>query len=1083
MEDEVDPGLVPVAVPRAEVSSMMPEVPQSAAYWTMEQQQGVLLSSPDPATLGRIVSVSELSRLGPVSVATVSTGSVISAASPGIVRGPAQQQQVTSEQPVQRLLAATGDQQTILQPAPSLQDSRLVGVPTLGRVIPMSELSRMSVPEMRIVLQPEPKLEDDLSILISGSEQTGMVSESTGMLIRPPPPLNDHESFQPELSEKRVVSTIQQTHHRAASSAESLVQPPQPAAVQVRKADKSFPSSILRHFVTEYKTGRQYDAVWECDGGLFKVHRLVLAAVSPLFRQVLGCQPGHVTKAVIYTPGVSAGCVKSLLCLFYTGKVNIVGDLMGEVNAALKMLQFHGDNVTLLPSQSIIKQETEDLVGSFSQVASKKTSTKENCKDEMTADSDEDWDPKTDLAFDDDIQGDEEPEDWWQPQSKKRKTQKADKCEEEEDTKTYTGFRRGRKSLKTPDTDEIYRTRGQGKGERSCQLSLDLFDGRSVDFIHVCHACYKVFDRTKEFTLHKDDSHPEGAERGPHHTEVKNEFLCPKCEKVIRVKHIAWFSKHLKYCRVDNDIANNIVAEDDNISDNEECGIKKKYTKRCGGVGMDSVSMLRDSDERLRITGEAKGKNLQTLSNVLFGKIVDFIWGCKVCYSVFLSEDELETHKEVDHSEGDLVGEHWNPIAENYTCPHCKQIQNSRHLVWFIYHMKKCSINCVPFIKREVNDTEDETDNEEEVKDAFDPDQILLKPYHIVTDRAEWICQSLLGRLVQTLYPCHVCYQVYEAGDMLTQHFRASHKGLPNKVTSGPYYNAESSSFSCPVCAEDVCKNQTSAIKFIYHFKKCSGQVYSFTKSCDECEESFTEFKAYKTHILLHTSNKNFVCHLCTKSFPSNARLNYHVQYVHSSYKPYKCDKCEKSYKRKAELQEHEEMSHSSNFNYSCDKCGKQFYGKKNLALHMKTHYSDDEKKHVCNVCGHRFAKIKFLKNHMTVHSDIRQFACEVCGARVKTRDTLKQHRKKLHNLLTPVPKNAQVSEELLRSVDTGPAPVIIAGGHQLHDQQQPVMIGVNVEEQQRPLVTSISSINTVPALDQRLIGSITNVQTILPKI
>ena len=44
----------------------------------------------------------------------------------------------------------------------------------------------------------------------------------------------------------------------------------------------------------------------------------------------------------------------------------------------------------------------------------------------------------------------------------------------------------------------------------------------------------------------------------------------------------------------------------------------------------------------------------------------------------------------------------------------------------------------------------------------------------------------------------------------------------------------------------------------------------------------------------------------------------------------------------------------------------------------MKTHYSDDEKKHVCNVCGHRFAKIKFLKNHMTVHSDVRKYACEV---------------------------------------------------------------------------------------------------------
>ena len=38
-------------------------------------------------------------------------------------------------------------------------------------------------------------------------------------------------------------------------------------------------------------------------------------------------------------------------------------------------------------------------------------------------------------------------------------------------------------------------------------------------------------------------------------------------------------------------------------------------------------------------------------------------------------------------------------------------------------------------------------------------------------------------------------------------------------------------------------------------------------------------------------------------------------------------------------------------------------------------------------------------------------FLLQICGARVKTRDTLKQHRKKLHNLMTPVPKNAEVEE------------------------------------------------------------------------
>ena len=602
-----------------------------------------------------------------------------------------------------------------------------------------------------------------------------------------------------------------------------------------------------------------------------------------------------------------------------------------------------------------------------------------------------------------------------------------------------------------------------------------MFDGRAVDFIHVCHACYKVFDRTKEFSLHKDDCHPDNPKTGPHHTKNKNEYHCPKCETIIKVKHIAWFSKHLKFCRINNEIANNIVGPEDDLSENE-AEVRKKVNKRSEYVDT-VISYFKDSEERLRITGDAKGKNVQTLSNVLFGKIVDYIWGCKLCYTAFLSEEALESHKESEHKDSNPNdrGEFWNANTENYTCPHCKMVQNSRHLVWFIYHMKKCSMNTIPCVKSENHDTEDDSEGEDEVD--RDPEQIVLKPYQIDSHRSEWICQSLLGRLVQTLYPCHICYQVFDSKDALRQHFKAEHKGLVNHISNGPYYNSETSSFTCPICQNEVCKNQSSSIKFIYHVKKCSGQAYKFKKACDECEEEFTQFKAFKSHVVLHDATKNFMCHLCTKHFPSNARLNYHVQYVHSTFKPYNCDKCDKSYKRKAELQEHEEMSHSINFNYSCEKCGKQFYGKKNLALHMKTHYTDDEKKHICNICGHRFAKIKFLKNHMTVHSDIRRFACEVCGARVKTRDTLKQHRKKLHNLLTPVPKNAQVSEELLRTLET--PSVIMPDGVQ-QQQQHGVLVGISLDEaHQRHLVSTISTVNSIESLDHKIIGT----STILPKL
>ena len=815
-----------------------------------------------------------------------------------------------------------------------IRDTRLVSVPTLGRVIPMT--GTVTSPQVKMVLQQEHVME-----------------ESEDMLIRPPPLIMEE----------------------TVSSNTGLI-------------NKMFPAPLLTSLLEEFKQCGG-DAVWECAGARFRVHRLVLASVSPLMRECLLEQCDQDSRPVINTPELSDLCVKSLLCLFYTGKVNIPGIIMNEVNAALQMLMFQGEKVSLVPSESEIKHELTQAAADH--------------EDE----SDDDWEPRTDQAYDDDILGEEEEDtDWWQPSNKKRRTSKS-RDKDQPAKQSYPGFRRGRKSLKTPDTDEVYRTRGPGKAERSYQLSLELFDGRAVDFIHVCHVCYQVFERAKEFSVHKDDEHP-GESRGPYHTTDKHEYHCPKCDQIIRVKHVAWFSKHLKYCRVDNNLANTLLTPEDAETDNDDDDnrvVKRKHGKRTEST----ESSVKDSDERMRITGEGKGKNAQSCSMVLFGKIVDYIWGCRLCYSVFLSEDSLETHKELEHGEEDGAGEHWNSDTESYTCPHCRQRQNSRHLVWFIYHMKKCSMNNIPqsCVKREVNDTEDDTDTETDPGEIFDPDQILLKPYKIFNDRAKWICRSLINKLVSTLYPCHVCYQVYETEDSLRDHFRTMHKGLANIVTNGNCFDPDNNCFICPSCSMAVCKNQASSIKFIYHYRKCSKKAFIVKEVCDECGEEFTQFKQLRNHKLQHVNS--FMCHLCTKSFPSNARLNYHVQYVHSAVKPYSCDQCEKSYKRKAELQEHTEMSHSSHFNYSCEKCGKQFYGKKNLALHMKTHYTNEEKKHVCNICGHRFAKIKFLKNHMTVHSDVRKYACEVCGARVKTRDTLKQHRKKLHNLLTPVPKNATV--------------------------------------------------------------------------
>jgi len=933
-----------------------------------------------------------------------------------------------------------------------LQDnSKLVGLSdVMTRVIHMSDISnRLAVPEMRIVIQ------DDVKTDIDQLHQTNLSHENIidGLHKQTSQNIQQQHQQQPIVNHKQVLQSVVQQAPQAIPEIQQQVittRASHPTVIELaamgsmipdvmdihpepmdmmgdddtplnRVANLTHPAQVIEEIGVQYKTASQYDAIWKCNGGKYKVHKLVLGLSSPLLKQILLEQNDEV-KPVICTPDFSSAIVKSILCLFYTGKVNVARDILGEVNIALKLLGFIGDNVSVLPNQEIIKQEIlqpDYDPGSYLEVEmmNKERGASKRVKEEVLADSDEEWDPRNlDSAFDTGIQGSssEEDDDYLPalPRYKRKiKSENWSDDDDEEEVKHHTGFKRGRKSLKTPDTYESFRTRGPGKGERSYQLAADLFDGKHVDFIYVCHCCYKIFDTEKKLSLHKDDVHPSDQDaNGESHTENPHEYTCLKCNEIIPVKHIAWFCKHVKYCRENNEMAKAIVGPDDDGSDADENGgghIKRKYNKKKENLTAGGATG-KDTADRLRVTGEGKGKNVRTMSKLLLGKIVDWIYACKLCYQAYDTEEELEHHKMETHKEDETVGKYWNANSDNYTCPFCEQVQNSRHLVWFIYHMRKCNMGNanVMQIPKKIKNEEEDTDEDEE-PETTDPEGIIFKTYKIKGERADWICQALLGRHVDRIYPCHVCYSVFTSDNDLRQHFRSSHQGVfGNRARHGPYFDKTENLYNCPVCLKQVCKNQINTIFFTYHYRKCANQTFPMQKPCPDCGKEFTLYPSYKQHLDAHTEARNFMCHICTKAFPSNARLNYHVQYVHSSYKPFQCSKCTKSYKRKAELLEHEEMSHSINYNYSCEKCGKQFFGKKNLALHMKTHYTEDEKKHVCNICGYRFAKIKFLKNHLTTHSDVRQFACEVCGARVKTRDTLKQHRKKLHNLLTPVPRS-----------------------------------------------------------------------------
>ena len=154
----------------------------------------------------------------------------------------------------------------------------------------------------------------------------------------------------------------------------------------------------------------------------------------------------------------------------------------------------------------------------------------------------------------------------WTPRRYKRRIKLEQPPSEDEERLTAAAsaaVKRGRKSLKTPDTHECFRTRGPGKGMRSFNLALDLFEGRHIDFIYVCHACYTYFDTEKKLIVHKANIHMKvggGINDGDYHTGHANQFSCPKCLELVKVKHLVWFLKHLKYCGQDDERAGQIIS-------------------------------------------------------------------------------------------------------------------------------------------------------------------------------------------------------------------------------------------------------------------------------------------------------------------------------------------------------------------------------------------------------------------------------------------------------------------------------------------------------------------------------------------
>jgi len=243
---------------------------------------------------------------------------------------------------------------------------------------------------------------------------------------------------------------------------------------------------------------------------------------------------------------------------------------------------------------------------------------------------------------------------------------------------------------------------------------------------------------------------------------------------------------------------------------------------------------------------------------------------------------------------------------------------------------------------------------------------------------------------------CPQCQVVYSSKHYLNRHVRRAHSGLELEKP-----------LKCSQCELKFWyESQLKAHEKVHQKKdmvKRSKEPTSRHESllCPECGLECNSQQHFKRHMRRKHSQleKPVQCEVCDLRFWSKTHMRTHME-VHSSEKNYKCERCDKEFKQKRTLRGHLLICMGSEGGFTCKICQKTF----STSLHLKNHLHFHENADLqCSKCSARFKTEAFLRIHeREVHRILhpekeRPFSCELCGKRFVSRDTLRAHSRFAH--------------------------------------------------------------------------------------
>ncbi|XP_076687339.1 uncharacterized protein LOC143378996 [Andrena cerasifolii] len=164
---------------------------------------------------------------------------------------------------------------------------------------------------------------------------------------------------------------------------------------------------------------------------------------------------------------------------------------------------------------------------------------------------------------------------------------------------------------------------------------------------------------------------------------------------------------------------------------------------------------------------------------------------------------------------------------------------------------------------------------------------------------------------------------------------------------------------------------------------------------CDYCPETFASKDVLEEHLKMHDYKIMHFCEDCMEEFPTNkAKRNHNIVCI----KKLLCKYCDIMLDSKGKKRQHEQKHCDNMYGQLCDVCGEKFKHQGTLDQHVKTQHMSWEKIYQCPKCPKKFAFKQKLSFHLkSVHTTLRAYLCEDCGADFKNPASLRHHRIRKH--------------------------------------------------------------------------------------